>query len=177
MTWNGKECGVGRWKPQPCALRVLEERLLLYEIVVVEDHRLLLAAVRRAPGSGGRKAHWGRLAKRGRRRQSDCVNDYDRAAEIAGVLQARLGEIHFPLNASVEREIQRQVFEYADELKGLGLPPERVIVAVKRVANEAGLHSSRIVPSPKQLEGKDKLLVDMVGWCIERYYGKSARAD
>jgi hypothetical protein len=69
------------------------------------------------------------------------------------------------------------VFEYADELKGLGLPPERVIVAVKRVANEAGLHSSRVIPSPRHLEGKDKLLVDMVGWCIERYYGKPPRAE
>jgi len=117
------------------------------------------------------------LAKSERARQCDWVNDYDRAAEIAGALQARLVEIHFPLNASVEREIQRHVFEYADELKGLGLPPERVIVAVKRVANEAGLHSSRIIPSPKHLEGKDKLLVDMVGWCIERYYGKPPHAE
>jgi hypothetical protein len=117
------------------------------------------------------------LAKSDGPRQCDWVNDYDRAAEIAGALQARLGEIHFPLNASVEREIQRQVFEYADELKGLGLPPERVIVAVKRVANEAGLHSSRVIPSPRHLEGKDKLLVDMVGWCIERYYGKPPRAE
>ena len=120
---------------------------------------------------------FGGLAKKGWLRQSDCVNDYDRAAEIAGALQACLGDIHFPLNAFVEREIRRQVYEYADELKDLGLPPERVIVAVKRVANEAGLHSSRIVPSPKQLEGKDKLLVDMVGWCIERYYGKPPRAE
>ena len=106
------------------------------------------------------------------------MSDYNHAAEIAGALAARLAEVSFPLPAPLEREIQRQVCEYADELKGLGLPPERVIVAVKRVANEAGVSStSRIVPSPTLLEGKDKLLVDMVGWCIERYYYRSSRAD
>jgi hypothetical protein len=106
------------------------------------------------------------------------VTDYERAAEIAGALQASLVEISFPLTAPVEREIQRQVYDYADELKRLGQPPERVIVAVKRVANEAGVRStSRIVPSPALLEGKDKLLVDMVGWCIERYYYRPSHVD
>jgi hypothetical protein len=56
----------------------------------------------------------------------------DRAAEIGGALQARLSEIRFPLDPPIEREIQRHVCAYADELKALGLPPERVVVAVKR---------------------------------------------
>lgn len=106
------------------------------------------------------------------------MDAYDRAAELAGSLQARLTEIRFPLTTPIEREIQREVCAYADELKDLGLPPERVIVAVKRVANEAGLHTTRrVVPSSIQLDGKDKLLVDMVGWCIERYYGRPPRTD
>jgi hypothetical protein len=104
--------------------------------------------------------------------------DFEHAAELAGALQARLSKISFPVEPSVEREIRLQVFEYADKLKLLGVPPERVIVAVKRAANEAGVVStSRIVPSAKPLDGKDKLLVDLVGWCIERYYDRPERAE
>ena len=118
------------------------------------------------------------LTKKWVRRQVGRVRDYDRAEEIGGELHARLTDIRFPLDPSIEREIQRIVYSYADELKVLGLPPERVIVALKRVANEAGVYStSRIVPSASQLEGKDKLLVDIVGWCIERYYSRPRRSD
>jgi sulfur carrier protein ThiS len=106
------------------------------------------------------------------------VNDFDHAAEIAGALQARLADVQFPLTEPIEREIQQQVCQYADKLKALGLPPERVIVAVKRVANEAGVRSTaRVVPSTIILDGKDKLLVDIVGWCIERYYDRPQHGD
>lgn len=107
------------------------------------------------------------------------MSDYDRAAELGGALQAHLREVRFPLTAPVELEIQRQVCEYADELKSLGLPPERVIIAVKYAANEAGIRatSAHLTNPRKHLDGKDKLLVDMVGWCIERYYGEPPRAD
>jgi hypothetical protein len=100
------------------------------------------------------------------------VQDFERATALAGVLEAHLRDIRFPLAPAVEREIQREVWDYADELKGLGLPPERVIIAVKRAANEAGLYSTqRVITTRSALDDADKLLVDMVGWCIERYYG------
>jgi hypothetical protein len=101
------------------------------------------------------------------------VRDYDRAAEIGGALQARLAEIRFPLEPPIEREIQRHVCAFADELKDLGLPPERIILAVKRAANEAGIYSTmRLSGFTYDLDGGDKLLADMVGWCIRRYYGE-----
>ena len=106
------------------------------------------------------------------------MSDYDRAAELGGALQAHLREVRFPLTAPVEREIQRHVCEYADELKRVGQPPERVIMAVKYTANEAGIRATRAqLINPRDLDGMDKLLVDMVGWCIERYYGKQPRAE
>jgi hypothetical protein len=106
------------------------------------------------------------------------VQDFERAAALAGALQSHLRDISFPLAPAIERDIQREVWDYADELKGLGLPPERVIIAVKRAANEAGLYSThRVVATPSDLDDGDKLLVDMVGWCIERYYGPPPRAD
>ena len=105
------------------------------------------------------------------------MSDYDRAAELGGRAQTRLRGIRFPLAAPIEREIQRHVCEYADELKGLTLPPERVIMAVKYMANEAVITApSAHLTHPRQLDGTDKLLADMVGWCIDRYYGEP-RAD
>ena len=106
------------------------------------------------------------------------MNEYDRAAELGGALQARLADIRFPLTPAVEREIQRHVCDYADELKARGLPPERVIIAVKYTAKEAGVYAtSAHLAAARDLDGKDKLLVDMVGWCIERYYGPPPRGD
>lgn len=106
------------------------------------------------------------------------MDAYDRVAELGGALQTSLADIRFPLTAPIEREIQRQVCEYVDELKGLGLPPERVLMAVKYNANQAGIYATqRLVTPQDQLHGKDKLLVDMVGWCIKQYYGQTSRAD
>ena len=96
--------------------------------------------------------------------------DHDYAAEIASRLLARLDDLRFPLDASAERELRETVFDYADVLKAFGLPPERIIVSVKRLANESGIYASRLVPTRAHLDGKDKLIVDMVAWCIERYY-------
>ena len=94
-------------------------------------------------------------------------------APCDSLLGARLAGVRFPLTAPAEREIQRHVYEYADELKGLGLAPERVVIAVKYAANQAGIHATVVhLTNPRRLlDGKDKLLVDMVGWCIERYFG------
>lgn len=100
------------------------------------------------------------------------MNEYDRAAELGGALQALLFDIRFPLTATREREIQEHVWDYADELKRLGQPPERVIVAVKYTANQAGINGTRLLTSSRALDERNKLLVDMVRWCIERYYGQ-----
>jgi len=82
------------------------------------------------------------------------------------------------LSRSVELEIRKRVWAYADTLKEMGLPPERVIVALKRVAREAGVDSTaRMTTMPTELDGRDKLLVDMVGWCIERYYDGQDASD
>jgi hypothetical protein len=91
---------------------------------------------------------------------------------VAAELEARLRELAWPLSAQDEAEVQQRVCEYADELKALGLPIERIILSVKRAANRAGLSASPHLPSTAALHGTDKLLVDMVRWCIDRYYGK-----
>src|SRR5262245_24967852 len=98
-----------------------------------------------------------------------------RVAAMAKSLTARVAAVQFPLSRFAERESQRCFWAYADTLKKVGLPPERVVMAVKRVASEAGVHAtSRITTMPTELDGRDKLLTDMVNWCIERYYHADA---
>jgi hypothetical protein len=99
------------------------------------------------------------------------MTDYDVAPQAAGALETRLAGIEFPLSRDDETEICTRVFEYAGALKAIGMPPERVIVAVKRVADAAGIRSTRrIAWRSEPLAGRDKLLVDMVVWSIARYY-------
>jgi hypothetical protein len=62
-------------------------------------------------------------------------------------------------------------------MKAQGWQAERIIVALKRLANDAGLYvSPRVVWAPEIARGPDSLMVEMVGWCIERFYGDSAIA-
>jgi hypothetical protein len=90
-------------------------------------------------------------------------------------LRAQLTTLAFPLDARARAAVERCVYDYVDALKALGWPPERVIVAVKRVAQEAGLSQSTgvLLPWRTGYPTHDQLLVDMVGWSIERYYGKT----
>jgi hypothetical protein len=53
---------------------------------------------------------------------------------------------------------------------------ERVVVAVKRLANDAGLYASpRVVWSREIVRGPDSLMVDLVAWCIERFGAEDPR--
>jgi hypothetical protein len=73
---------------------------------------------------------------------------------------------------SSREEMHQRVCAMVDELKAAGWPPERVIVAVKQVADDAGLRPSRGVLSAKNaLTEQDTAVVYMVRWCIEQYYG------
>jgi hypothetical protein len=74
----------------------------------------------------------------------------------------------------LDDSLRDEVCAVVDELKGAGWPPERVIVAVKRIADDAGLRPSRnVLSATGDLSPDDALLVRMVQWCIERNY----RAD
>ncbi len=99
---------------------------------------------------------------------------YDRPAVVAlrEHLAAAVAAYPALTDEAHMKAFQERVCAVVDELKGAGWPPERVIVAVKQVANDAGLHSSRSVLSASApLTERDVALVHMVRWCIERYYG------
>jgi len=86
-------------------------------------------------------------------------------------LRRVLTGLQFPLPDETISAIRRQVFDFADDMRAQGWQAGRIIVAVKRLANDAGVYASpRVVWSPEIVRGPDSLMVDMVGWCIESYY-------
>ena len=98
------------------------------------------------------------------------ASDSGPTTRTGGNLQASLRELAWPLSAETEAEVFNRTCDYVDELKELRLPPERVVIAVKRAANEAGVHPAHRSGSSARLYDADKLRVDMVRWCVERYY-------
>jgi hypothetical protein len=70
-----------------------------------------------------------------------------------------------------------EVSAVVDHLKAAGWPPERVIIAVKQIAEHAGLRPSRaLLSASKPLSRDDEVLVQVVQWSIERYYSLGTSA-
>jgi hypothetical protein len=66
--------------------------------------------------------------------------------------------------------LREAVCAFVDEMKSKGTRPEAVIVAAKKVAAATGL-----LPMPEQdlllrSAHADRVITDVVRWCIERYY-------
>lgn len=89
-------------------------------------------------------------------------------------LRRRLADLTFPLDDSARSEVRRCVDEYVDSLKAQEAPPERVLIGLKRIAEEAGVRSRALVGAERRGSRSD-LMMDMVAWSIERYYTPSRR--
>jgi hypothetical protein len=98
---------------------------------------------------------------------------YDRPPVVAlrDSLRMAAAAERAPLDADRQRDLCQRVYDVVDELKGAGWPPERVIVAVKQLAAEAGLEPTRGVLAASTLNEQDAVVVALVRWCVERYYG------
>jgi hypothetical protein len=67
--------------------------------------------------------------------------------------------------------LRSRVEAFVDATKAAGWPIERVIVALKEIASDAGLRSSTSVLRLKiNPDRRDALLLDIVRWCVERYF-------
>jgi len=74
-------------------------------------------------------------------------------------------------NHDVENGLRDRVGAVVDDLRTLGWPPERVIIAIKQVAEDAGLRTSRnVLRVSGRLAEADQIVQDLVRWCIEHYY-------
>lgn len=61
-----------------------------------------------------------------------------------------------------------------DELRALSWPPERVIIAIKQVAEDAGLtQSHRVLLKNRALDARDGLVARVIRWTVECYYDTS----
>ena len=92
-------------------------------------------------------------------------------SDSGGALHRHLLSLKMPPDDSAQDAIRRLVWAYVDDGKRRGWPPERLIIAVKDIARDAGLRPTRLVVSPDaRITNLDQLLAEMVGWCIQRYY-------
>ena len=88
---------------------------------------------------------------------------------MSGVLHERLASLIMPPDRATEIEIQALVWDFVDDHKAAGWTPERIIVAVKQIARDAGIRPS-FMRRDTETTTRDEFLVTMVGWCIHRYY-------
>lgn len=91
--------------------------------------------------------------------------------DVGVTLQQWLLLANVPVDERSQRELQAYVWNYVDDRKRAGWPVERVIIAMKQIARDAGLKPSSFIVRPEaKITSMDELLVEMVGWCIRRYY-------
>jgi hypothetical protein len=78
------------------------------------------------------------------------------------------------LYRATDKELSDEVCALVDELKAAGWPPERCIIGMKEIAEEAGLRQSqRVLVRDAELSPRDALLARIVRWTIECYYDTS----
>jgi hypothetical protein len=88
------------------------------------------------------------------------INDAESA------LRSYMETLRLPLSAHLQPRLRLRVCRYVDALKGDGTPPERVIVQLKDLVRD----SADVLPIERSIDELNKLVVDVTGWCIERYY-------
>ena len=86
--------------------------------------------------------------------------------ETERMLRKSLGVLRLPLGARARSKLRIRVFDYIDVLKRDGSPPERLIVQLRHLVRE----SAEVGPIARHIDELEKLVTEMVGWCIERYY-------
>jgi len=64
------------------------------------------------------------------------------AHPAATELRSQLASLHVPVDRTTRVALRVRVSRYVDETKRLGWTPQRVIVAVKQIAHDAGLSRS-----------------------------------
>jgi len=72
---------------------------------------------------------------------------------------ARFADRVYDLTPAEERELETRVCAVVDELKTGGSTPERILIAVKRLAADAGVQWM-----------EHRLFGQIINWCVKRYY-------
>jgi hypothetical protein len=76
--------------------------------------------------------------------------------------------------ADTDKALRDEVCAVVDELKAAGWPPERAIIAMKEIAQDAGLTQSQsVLVRDSDLAPRDALLAKIIRFTIECYYDSS----
>jgi len=93
-------------------------------------------------------------------------------------LHRELANLCVPADVAARDRIRARVNAYVDEAKDRGWPPEQVVISVKAMTHDVGLRPSIHVPLSTPSHGlseREALSVEIVGWCIERYFAAAAK--
>ncbi len=86
-------------------------------------------------------------------------------------LRERLANLNALRGEPARSALHVAIVGYVDRARALGWPPERVIVTVKQIAYDSGVHpADRVMGATANLTTSDELLITMIRWCIDRYY-------
>jgi hypothetical protein len=91
----------------------------------------------------------------------------------ANALRARLRAIAISMDPESRTALHAEVNCYVDQMKARGWPCEEVVVAVKRLAHEAGLRPSVATAVVHEPDARERTIAELVAWCIKRYYPAS----
>ena len=87
-------------------------------------------------------------------------------------LRATLASLPPVVDEAHKAKLRQDVVAFVDASKEKEWPIERILIAVKDLAAEAGLRSStNLLRSQSSLELRDMLLLDIVRWSVERFFG------
>jgi hypothetical protein len=79
------------------------------------------------------------------------------------------------IGAEDRDQLRALVFAVTDDLRAAGWTPERVIIGVKQIADDAGWRpSGHMFRIGDKLTSRDDALAEMVRWCIQRYYSTAS---
>jgi hypothetical protein len=72
---------------------------------------------------------------------------------------ARFADRVYDLTPAEERELETHVCAVVDNMKAGGATPERTLIAIKRLAADAGVQWT-----------EHRLFGQIINWCVRRYY-------
>jgi len=91
-------------------------------------------------------------------------------------LREALASLPEVVDEAHKARLREDVIAFVDASKEKQWPIERILIAVKDLTAEAGLRSStNILRTQSTLELRDMLLLDIVRWSVERFFGYSRR--
>jgi hypothetical protein len=100
------------------------------------------------------------------------MHDRPSVVALVGSLRAVVASHPARTDPALQTTLRTLVYDVVDDLKDVGWPPERVIVALKLIVAEAGLRASPgVLAKDANLTEIDAVMLNLFAWSLERYFG------